>query len=220
MISFVGTTHAAETLEAAARKKGLDVTDDPFKARLVFISEDTPTGPYGARDTEKIRELLERYRTIKVPVVLTSQVEPGFTRLMKWPGLICMAETLRIKDAMERALHPEQFIFGVPDPKNYVMPMPLLRYCWAHEGAKVLVMSYEDAEFSKIAINMFLASQVDTTNRLAIAAARVGAKWQNVCDALRCDKRIGQHAYLTPGRWQDSSHLLRDSVTLEDILAR
>ena len=218
MISFIGTTHASETLETAARKKGLDVTDDPFKARLVFISEDTPTKPDGTRDSQHIRDLVERYRTIKVPVVLTSQVEPGFTRSLNWPGLICMAETLRIKDALERAMNPEQFIFGVPDPKNHVIPMPLLRYCWAHEGAKVLVMSYEDAEFSKIAINMFLAAQVDTTNRLAFAAAKAGVKWNHVQDALRCDKRIGPHAYLTPGRWQDSSHLLRDHVTLEGIL--
>ena len=220
MICFLGTSHAPETLEAAARAKWLDVTDDPFKARLVFISEDTPTRPDGTRDQEPIKALLERYRAIKVPVVLTSQVEPGFTRALNWPGIICMAETLRIKDAMERAMNPEQFIFGVPAPKTYTIPMPLLRYCWAHEGAKVLVMSYEDAEFSKIAINMFLASQVDTTNRLAIAAHKVGAHWTAVTDALRCDGRIGPHAYLTPGRWQDSSHLMRDHVTLEAILAR
>ena len=81
-------------------------------------------------------------------------------------------------------------------------------------------MSWEDAEFAKIAINMFLASQVDTTNRLAAAAAKVSADWGKIAVVLAHDQRIGPHAYLTPGRWQDSLHLLRDAVTLEEICTR
>jgi UDPglucose 6-dehydrogenase len=76
---------------------------------------------------------------------------------------------------------------------------------------------YETAEFSKIAINMWLAAQVDCTNRLSAAAAKVGADWETVAKAMRLDPRIGPEAYLVPGRWQDSLHLLRDHVTLTEI---
>jgi UDP-glucose 6-dehydrogenase len=78
-------------------------------------------------------------------------------------------------------------------------------------------MSWEEAEFSKIAVNMFLASQVDTTNRLAKVAWEVGADWDEIRKCLELDKRIGREAYLAPGRWQDSKHLLRDAVTLKEI---
>ena len=218
MICFLGMSHAPQTLAAAARKKNLDVTDDPAKADVIFIAEDTPTNANGERDLGHIRALVGKAAAYKATLVLSSQVPPGFTRSLGLRRIVHMAETLRIKDAMERALHPEQFIFGVNRGQD--VPMNLLYYAWAHGGAKVCIMSWEEAEFAKIAINMFLAAQVDTTNRLSAAAAIVGADWKKVCDALRCDKRIGSHAYLTPGRWQDSTHLMRDSITLEEIIAR
>ena len=221
MICFLGTSHAPQTLAAAARAKGLAVTDNLHEADLIFVSEDTPTDAEGKRDLTPIRNLvLAAADGTDAPIVLTSQVPPGFCRALRISRLVHMAETLRIKDAEARALHPEQFILGVPDRYEYTLPIVLLRYCSAHEGARVQVMRYEEAEFAKIAINMFLASQVDTTNRLAGAAAKVGARWAPIAQVLATDKRIGPHAYLTPGRWQDSSHLLRDHVTLEAILAR
>jgi UDPglucose 6-dehydrogenase len=220
MICFLGDSHAPTTLAAAARSHGLRVTDEPSLASLIFVSEDTPTEDGGERDVRKVTSLvLTALCQTDAPVILTSQVPPGFTRSFNNQRLIHMAETLRMKDAMQRARHPEQFIVGVPDPNEYVLPVDFMHYLYAHE-ARVLIMSYEEAEFAKIAINMMLAAQVDATNRLSAAAAKVGAKWERVAQALQCDSRIGPHAYLTPGRWQDSRHLLRDHVTLEAILAR
>lgn len=219
MIAFVGSSHAPVTLAAAAAAKGFPLTSDLSQATLVFVSEDTPTNRDGERDLFKIRNLaLHTFENTKAPVVLTSQVPPGFTRSLGIP-IYCMAETLRIKDALERALDPEQFIIGAFDPDE-PLPPPLVSYMAAHKGAAVHVMYWEDAEFAKIAINMTLAAQVDNTNRLAKAAAKAGANWGHVMNALASDKRIGPHSYLTPGRWQDSTHLYRDFVTLERILAR
>ena len=78
-------------------------------------------------------------------------------------------------------------------------------------------MTWEEAEFSKIAVNMALAAQVDYANRMSKYAEHYGADWKVVCRSLRLDKRIGPEAYLTPGRWQDSKHLLRDFYTLEAL---
>lgn len=226
MICFLGKSHAARTLRLAAEVRKIPMTDEPKIADVVFISEDTPTRADGVRDLAPIIELIGiANRSTLAPIVLTSQVPPGFTRARAEAHVrrhfYHMAETLRIKDAFERALNPEQFIIGVADPETpQALPHGLQKYLDAHRGAKVNVMSYEDAEFAKIAINMFLAAQVDTTNRLAAAAHNVGAKWERVVEVLKNDKRIGRHAYLTPGRWQESSHLLRDHVTLEAILAR
>lgn len=220
MICFLGTSHAPTTLAAAARSHGLRVTNELALATLVFVSEDTPAEWNGARDTKPVEELLRQALfQSKAPVVLSSQVPPGFTRAMgRNDRLIHLAETLRMKDAMARARYPEQFIVGVPDPAEYTLPEEFMHYMFEHGDPVVHVMSYEEAEFAKIAINMMLAAQVDATNRLASAAEKVGARWSAVADALRCDSRIGPDAYLTPGRWQDSRHLLRDHITLEEIL--
>ncbi len=220
MIAFLGSSHAAQHLKEAAILKGLCVADDPRDAAVIFVSEDTPTAADGHRDLAPIRELLQQAVIYGVPIVLTSQVPPGFTRSLGLTHIYHQAETLRIKDAMERALSPDYIVVGCPTYQSYgLLPQAYRIYLEAFD-CEVQIVQWEDAEFSKIAVNMFLAAQVDTTNRLAQAAKRAGANWWFVAEVLKLDKRIGPHAYLTPGRWQDSSHLLRDHVTIEAILAR
>jgi UDPglucose 6-dehydrogenase len=164
-----------------------------------------------------IREMVQRtYEKTKAPIVLTSQVPPGFTRSLGLP-IFCMAETLRIKDAMDRALNPEQFILGVPDPENHAIP---------HRARRIYVRPCESARAYRQLRGSRILEDRDQyvprgaggpTNKLAAAAEKVGARWEPIAKVLATDKRIGPHAYLTPGRWQDSSHLLRDHYTLEEI---
>lgn len=218
-ICFVGDSHAPKVLAAAALVRGFDVTADPEEADLVFISQDTPTDVNGVRDVSSIKAIVATvFGKTQGTVVLTSQVEPGFTRELGLP-IFYMAETLRIKDAMARALEPEQFIIG-KGAMSEELPQSLVDYMIVHKRARVHEMLYEDAEFAKIAINNFLVAQVECTNRLATAASAAGANWRHIATVLHADRRIGPHAYLDPGRWQDSRHLLRDHVTLEAILAR
>jgi UDPglucose 6-dehydrogenase len=217
-LAFLGTSRAAQHLSAAAADKGFRLVV-PGEADVLFVSEDTPTFEDGTRDLQEIASLLAdavRERRAGVPIVLTSQVPPGFCR--KWAvgfDLFHQAETLRIRDAAHRARHPEMLIVGrrdgaVPVPPAYA------DYLAAWQ-CPVLLMSWEEAEFAKIAINMTLAAQVDNTNRLAQAAEKAGARWEVIAEVLRHDARIGRHAYLTPGCWQDSPHLKRDAVTLEEL---
>ena len=226
MIVFVGTSHAAQHLKAAAIKRGCNVLQGepyaPYGADLIFISEDTPTNDKGERDLEPIRALIEPWRDRGIPIVLTSQVPPGFTRSLGIKHIYQQAETLRMKDAEARAFDPDYIIVGCAEHDERVfktMPDAYFDYLNAFPCQKLFV-SYEEAEMSKIAVNMMLAAQVDATNTLAKASAIVGANWERVAWALKLDKRIGPHAYLSPGRWQDSKHLLRDHVTLEEISTR
>ena len=220
MIYFYGTSHAAQHLRSAAEQKGVNVVDVPEAAEVLFVSEDTPTDLEGKRDLRPVIGYLVEARQHGKPIVLTSQVPPGFTRALDYPQIYHQAETLRIKDAMERALEPEQIIIGARTYQSIsFLPKAYLEYLEVFH-CPVQMMTYEDAEFSKIAINMFLAAQVDATNRMADVARRVDANWWAVSQVLKRDKRIGPHAYLEPGRWQASLHLLRDHYTVEAILAR
>jgi len=215
-ICFLGNSHAAQHLSAAAAEKGfllVGLNEDPA---LVFVSEDTPTDEHGVRDLVPIRNLFMQGKAgLPAPIILTSQVPPGFTRSLKNPGIYHQAETLRIKDAAYRASHPEMFIVGCENP---AAPLPKAYETYLNAFAcPILTMSYESAEFAKMAINGCLISQVETTNMLFRLAARCGANWNGVIRALQNDSRIGPNAYLEPGRWQNSRHLLRDYVTLCQI---
>jgi len=214
-LCFIGTSFAPTHLKAAAVKRGFELTDDPALADLVFVSEDTPTDENGKRDLKLIEIMVrETYARTTAPLVLTSQVPPGFTRSLNLP-IYHMAETLRVKDAEERAMYPEQFIIGWAVGSEFATE--IIKFVVAFQPSAVHKCTWETAEFAKIAINMTLASQVESANCLSQAASRVGADWEQIIKILQHDKRIGPHAYLTPGRWQDSKHLYRDFITLKAI---
>lgn len=216
MIYFLGDSYAANNLREAARRRGLPITANIEQADLVFVSQDTPTDADGTRDLLPICDLLEMVPD-GVPIVVTSQVPPGFCRNIV--GTVYhQAETLRAGDGLQRAMYPEMFIVGSFD-KKYVPVAPYQEYLEAFD-CPIFVMSYEEAEFAKIAINMALASQVETANRLEAAANKLGCSWQKISQVLRHDSRIGKYSYLTPGDWRQSPHLLRDEVTLKEIEAR
>lgn len=214
-IHIMGESHAAQHFKLAAQIRGFQLTSQLDEAELILVSEDTPTDENGVRDLRPIRAFLETALAYSVPVILTSQVPPGFCRSYDNPKLFHQSETLRIKDALIRAVFPEQIIMGRRGEFAPGWPKALN---WAESfDCPVVWCSYETAEFSKIAINMTLASQVENTNRLKAAGDKVNAFWPQIAAILGYDKRIGRHSYLTPGRWQDSKHLLRDAVTLKEI---
>jgi UDPglucose 6-dehydrogenase len=80
-------------------------------------------------------------------------------------------------------------------------------------------MRYESAELCKIAINCFLVSSVSTANTLAEVCENIGADWREITPALRLDKRIGPHAYLSPGLGIAGGNLERDLVTVQNLAA-
>ena len=217
-ITFLGTSHAAQHLSQAAIEKGFTLVPIDGDPKLVFVSEDTATDENGVRHLDNITTLVEyalHGQRTPAPIILTSQVTPGYSRRFQMPQLFHQAETLRIKDAAERARNPEMFIVGCADPAE---PLPLAYATYLRAfNCPILTMTYESAEFAKMAINAFLISQVETTNMLSTLAQKCGADWASVKEALQHDSRIGPKAYLEPGRWEDSKHLLRDWVSLSGM---
>lgn len=218
-LCFVGLTHAATHLRMAAAEKGFDVDCTPDEADVIFISEDVETDANGVRNLDRVRWNVDEHRHLadSKQLVLTTAVPPGFTRSLGIPNIIHQPELLRIKDAEERARNPEQIIMGFGTYPNGVdRDSAYWAYCRAWDCPKV-GMTWEDAEFAKMAINAHLIQQVEFTNCMAGLAGKCGANWEHVATCLRHDSRIGPRAYLTPGRWEDSPHLLRDWVSLNEI---
>lgn len=198
------------------------------KCELVFYSLDVPTNERNESDLGPLSALIHAtapHLSAGTTAVVLSQVAPGYMRQLRAELRdLCAAdfyyqvETLIFGRAVERAMRPERFIVGADDPAR---PLPASLQAWhAAFGCPVLVMRLESAELAKIAINFFLVSNVATTNTLAEICEAIGADWNEVAPALRLDKRIGPHAYLTPGLGISGGNLERDLVTVQSLASK
>ena len=211
LVHILGDSHAPIIFRAACEIKKIPMTEDITRADLVIIAQDTPTNESGHRDQGPIvQHVYETLRQTTCPVILTSQVTPGFTRQFNCERLYCQAETLRMRDPMKRALEPEQIIVGMFDSMFMVGGVVEEFYLRFLPDGPIVCCSYEEAEFSKIAINVTLAHQVTLANALSERAKQYGCDWNRIRLILGYDKRMG--AYTEPGDWKKSRHLLRDYV--------
>ncbi len=195
---------------------------------LIYLSLDLPTDEENKSDLSGLRQLMNQVM-IHVGrgavLVLLSQVPPGLTRRLslehqsilgdRGVQLFYQVETLIFGCAVERALHPERYIVGCLDPRS-ALPKPYHEYLSLF-GCPILTMRYESAELAKIAINIFLSASISATNTLAEVCEAIGADWTDIASTLRLDRRIGQHAYLTPGLGIGGGNLLRDLITVEGL---
>lgn len=198
------------------------------ECELVFYSLDVCTNERNESDTGPLTELIRATApnlSTGTTAVVLSQVSPGYMRQLRAElrgvseaDFYYQVETLIFGRAVERAMQPERFIVGAADPSNS-LPAPFQTW-HASFGCPVLVMRLESAELAKIAINFFLVSSVTTTNTLAEACERVGARWDEIVPALRLDKRIGPHAYLSPGLGLAGGNLERDLVTVQALAGK
>ena len=191
--------------------------DDLGNCDVVFIAQDIPTDDQGQSELRPIDILIELVRESMredAVIVILSQVPPGFTRnrLQSERLLYYQVETLIFGRAVERALYPERFIVGCVDP-TIPLPRGYAQYLESF-NCPILPMRFESAELAKISINCCLVSSISTANTLAEICESIGADWSEIVPALRLDKRIGQHAYLTPGLGIAGGNLERDLSTV------
>jgi len=211
----------AEAYNAA--KSFITFSSDPTslsECDIVYISQDVPTDDFGKSNlggVESLIDLAAQNVLKEARIVILCQVPPGFTRRMKkyHSNISYQVETLVFGQAFSRAVTPERIIVGVESPDialdaNYA-------YTLARFSCPILLMDYESAEFAKISINAFLAASITTTNSLNEIAKSIGAKWENIKQALQLDRRIGPYAYLKPGLGISGGNIERDLQTLDEI---
>ncbi len=188
---------------------------------LVYIAPDVPTDSEGRSDVRLVESLLEQVDAAvpgETPVVILSQVSPGFSRShpRRNGQLFYQVETLIFGRAMERALYPERFIVGCIDPddgKPSALPAPLREFLEGF-GCPILCMRYESAELAKISINVCLAASLSAANTLAELCEGVGAEWSEIVPALRLDRRIGGYAYIEAGLGIAGGNIERDLASV------
>ena len=190
---------------------------------LLFVVSDVTTDEGGTSDLKKVRQLTELAISIassQCPVVIRSQVPPGFTREYSGRGcqVLYHVETLVFSEAVSRATKPDRHIVGVESRDT---PLPQTFQKWLEVfAAPTHVMTFESAELAKIAINLYLAATVSTTNSLAELCENLGAEWSQIVPALQDDPRIGKYAYLKPGLGISGGNLERDLASFCALASR
>ena len=184
---------------------------------IIYISLDVETDDKGSSDMSLIREYLFKVSKVasKAILVILSQVYPGFTREISKliPNEIYyQVETLVFGEAIERSKYPERIIIGNSNGSNQVNSkyFQILNLY----ACPILIYNYETAELTKVSINAFLASDVCLTNTLARLSEKINASWNDVSEALKLDKRIGEFRYLRPGLGISGGNIERDLQTI------
>jgi UDPglucose 6-dehydrogenase len=206
-------------------------SDDPAslaECDLVVVARDVPTDASNASDLRPVLELLDAavpHLRDGVTLAVMSQLPTGCTRRLGARvaaarpelefSLFYWVETLVFGDAVRRALHPERVIVGCADPSRH-LPGPLAAGL-ERFGCPILLMGYESAELTKMAINLYLIGSVTYANTLADLCEAVGADWSEMVPALKADARIGPAAYIRPGLGVAGGNLERDLVTLRNL---
>ncbi len=208
-------------IDAGAGK--LTFSADPGDLRacdIVYIARDVSTDDDGVSDLAPVDQLIDAaiaaMRDDALLIVLC-QVPPGFTRARQRPNvtMLYQVETLVFGRAVERAMKPERFIVGLPDPALPVPPA-LAAFLGAF-GCPILPMRLESAELTKMSINVCLAASVSVANTLAGISERIGADWREIVPALKLDARIGPKAYLDPGLGLAGGNIERDLAALRTM---
>ena len=212
--------------EALANSAGLitfsNQTSDIGACDVIYVSPDVATDDCGKSDLGAVVDLLALAvdaRRSDAAVVVLSQVPPGFTRLQAGGGdaIYYQVETLIFGLALERAKRPERIIIGCNDPAS-ALHGGYAEFLRAF-GCPILPMRYESAELAKIAINCCLVATISAANTLAELCERIDADWSEIVPALRLDRRIGAHAYLSPGLGLSGGNLERDLATVMGLSA-
>lgn len=192
------------------------------KCNIIYIAQDVATDAQGKSNIDGVNDLIVKvlaHINATTALVIHNQIPPGFTRKLiskfNAANLFYHVETLIFGQALERAMHPERIIIGKAS-NNTKLTESLQHYLNLYDCPK-FEMVYESAELTKIAINLFLISQVTTTNTLAEMCEKIGANWHDIIPTLQKDKRIGEYAYLKPGLGLSGGNLERDLTSAQDL---
>lgn len=193
---------------------------------VLWVTYDTPVD---ADDRANVAFVLRRveatfpYLRSGTLVISSSQLPAGSIRALEavWAGVAngrqahfaASPENLRLGRAIDVFTNPDRVVIGVRDHEGRLRAEQL----FAPITDRLEWMSVESAEMTKHAVNAFLATSVTFINELAAICERIGADAREVERGLKTERRIGPHAYLSPGGAFAGGTLARDVAFLREL---
>ncbi len=196
------------------------------KAQFVFIAIDTPIN---ALDEPELQPVLEaarkvgQFRSRDIVLCVASQVPVGTSEKLRAlvqeqkPAVRCdlayICEFLRLGEAVDTFFHADRFVIGSEEPEVAERVADLYRPL----KRPMLLIGLRSAEMAKHASNTYLATAISFINEISDLCDLVGADAMDVAKAMKLDRRIGPHAYLSPGLGFAGGTLGRDICALQDL---
>lgn len=109
--------------------------------------------------------------------------------------LVWNPEFLREGHAVADTLHPDRFVYGVPDGDEDNFAVAVLDEVYRiplEAGVPRLITDHATAELVKAAANSFLATKISFINAMAEVCEAAGADVTRLADAIGLDDRIGR----------------------------
>ncbi len=232
-IGFIGQGYIGKNYADDFETRGYKVTryakEQPYSSNLekikkcdiVFIAVPTPTTTKGY-DTSIIRKVLPLTKTGSI-VVLKSTIFPGLTKILQkeFPDRIIMhsPEFLSEKTAAYDATHPFTNIIGITNNTDKHKKAAKLILSILPKAPFKTIVTSEEAELIKYCHNCSGYTQIIFFNLMYDLASKLGAKWENINEALRADPFI-PNRYSSPvhknGRGAGGNCFIKDFASLRE----
>ena len=198
----------ARNVTAGRLTYGSDYQAGLGEAEFVFICTDTAVDHEDQSDVAPIFAIAEeigRHSTRDIVLCVTAQVPIGTSSELaevvrrQSPEFTCVVayipEFLRLGIAVDTFREADRFVIGCDDDEVAGRVAGIFEPL----GRPVIRTDLASAEMAKHASNAFLATSISFINEMADLCERLGADASQVAQILKLDRRIGPHAFLSPG---------------------
>jgi UDPglucose 6-dehydrogenase len=200
-----------------------DAADVFGRARIAFVTVDTPGLPSGDADLSRVSSVIDRIPHDVEPMILAmkSTVPAGtgarIQRRLHASGLdqvsyVSNPEFLREGTALRDVMHPDRVVVGADDASAADEVARL----WEPLGGVVRCCDLASAEMIKLAANAFLATKISFVNEIANVCENVGADVAVVAEGMGLDRRIGAE-FLEAGLGYGGSCFPKDVAALKQL---
>jgi len=196
------------------------------QAQFVFIAIDTPINALDEPELQPVLEAarkISQFRSQDIVLCVASQVPVGTSEKLRAlvheqkPGRRCdlayICEFLRLGEAVDTFFHADRFVIGSEEPEVAERVAELYRPL----KRPMLLIGLRSAEMAKHASNTYLATAISFINEISDLCDLLGADAMDVAKAMKLDRRIGPHAYLSPGLGFAGGTLGRDIRALQEL---
>ncbi len=191
------------------------------KQDMIFLIVPTPSDSMGRFSNTYIEGALIKLVGYTGQTVIVSTIMPGSTRLLAQRYGLCLwynPEFVALGSVIRNMRHPDSILIGAPDAEikddcvladfhRSIVPL----------GTPIHVMSYENAELSKLLLNCYVTMKIAFSNQVAGICERIpGGDVDIVTRFLGSDTRIGSK-YLQSGLGSGGPCLPRDPKALTSV---
>ena len=174
---------------------------------IIFICVNTPMFEDGQCDTSIVESVLEdiakeaEFQNKKVVTIIKSTVPPGTTErlngLSNMVGVTFSPEFLTEANATADFDNQTRIVLGI-DYFEYIEPIRSM-FANVFPNANLILINSKEAEMTKYATNLFLATKVSFFNDIYSLCEKLSIDYNDVIEATMHDPRIGKSHYDVPG---------------------